>query len=385
MSGNSSGRNNLKKGVNKDEARQKRVEVTVELRKKSRDAQLQKRRAAATGSPSGSGMGPAAGPGQNDKLTPQEIQHLLANLPRLRQMCSPQAPVEMQLKAVTDFRKLLSVERDPPIEQIINCGVVPRLVQLLQPTQLNDPNVFKLQFEAGWALTNIASGESKHTQCVVTHGALPLFIRLLQSEDMDVKEQAVWALGNIAGDSPTYRNDSLDAGIIPHLLKIFTPQARLSMLRNATWAVSNLCRGKPQPDFNVVRHVLPVLSRLIMSQDHEVLTDAFWALSYLSDDSSEDDERIQGVIEAGVCPRLVQCLSHHKSAVQVPVLRTVGNIVTGNDKQTQAILECNPLPLLKNLLAHNRRSVRKEACWTISNITAGTTEQIDVVINGKHH
>lgn len=153
------------------------------------------------------------------------------------------------------------------------------------------------------------------------------------------------------------------------------------MLRNATWAVSNLCRGKPQPDFAVVRPVLPVLAKLIMTKDHEVLTDAFWALSYLSDDSSPNDERIQGVIEAGVCERVVQCLSHHKPAVQVPVLRTVGNIVTGNDKQTQAILECKPLPLLLNLLSHTRKSVRKEACWTISNITAGTKEQIELVIN----
>ena len=36
-----------------------------------------------------------------------------------------------QSDAATKFRKLLS-EKNPPIEQVIECGVVPRFVQFLQ-------------------------------------------------------------------------------------------------------------------------------------------------------------------------------------------------------------------------------------------------------------
>jgi importin subunit alpha-1 len=361
-------RKEFKKGTELEETRRRREDEAIQIRKKERDEQLARRRRMqdedgtqpTQAAASGSGA-PAAYSGAADiSILPQLLQAMITG------------DVGVKFQATQQVRKLLSIEKTPPIQPVIEIGMVPHLVQFIQQDSLPD-----LQFEAAWALTNIASGNADQTKCVVDAGTIPLFIRMLGSANIDVKEQAVWALGNIAGDSPQLRDMCLRNAVIPALLDVFRTSDKVSILRNATWCLSNLCRGKPQPVLEAIEPALPVLANVLHSTDSEVVTDALWALSYISDGPNE---RIEKVIESGVCRRLTELLGHQNSLVVTPALRAVGNIVTGDDRQTQVIIQSGALPKLLHLLYHPRRNIRKETCWTISNITAGSREQIQQVI-----
>ncbi|KAK3198062.1 hypothetical protein Dsin_021477 [Dipteronia sinensis] len=195
--------------------------------------------------------------------------------------------VNLQLEAATQFRKLLSIECIPPIEKVIQVRIIAHFVRFL-----------------------------KRFDCL--------------------QLQAMWALVNVANHSPRYRDLVLGCGALLPLLPLLKDHAKLPMLRNATWTLLNFCWGKPQPPFYLqIKHAFPALAQLIHLHDEEVLTDACWALSYLSDGTND---KIQAVIEAGVCPRLVEFLTHPSPSVLIPALRTVGNIVSGDDLQTRVLM-----------------------------------------------
>ncbi len=112
----------------------------------------------------------------------------------------------------------MEVISNPPTQFLVDSGVVLKFVQSLKAYNDN-----RLQHEAARALTNICSHE-EHVATVISHAAVPILIDLLESSqaDINVKEQAIWVLGNIISDSESNnRKMVLSLGALTKMLPFF--------------------------------------------------------------------------------------------------------------------------------------------------------------------
>ncbi|CAO3587448.1 unnamed protein product [Absidia cylindrospora] len=282
---------------------------------------------------------------------------------------------EQQYTATVYFRKLVSMEENPLIQQLIDADIVPKVVEFLEsPHEL-------LQYESLWIIINVASGTSSQTGVVVQAGVVPILVKLLSSTKITTKEMAAWALGNIAGNGPESQDCVLEHGALVPVLAILREHDNISMTRTLSWLLLNLCRGtKAQPNWDIISPTLASLTKLLYLPDEDIISNICWVLLKVV---TGKNERIQTLVDSMVCGRLVHLLAYSSIDVQVAAVHLVGAIASGTELQTQVTINCGALPALSSLLLGDMANLRRLACWVLSNITAGSSAQVQAVIENN--
>lgn len=369
-------RNTFKHGVDKKEARRIRESHTESIRKKKKDEQMMAKRRRQSTATNQIGMPPLVNARSKDNQT------LLPYIRKYVSQFESQNHNE-RLTAVSCVRKLLSRNTDPPTQEVIQCGGIKPLIKCLDPRGPTD-----LQFEASWALANIASGTTEQTLLVANSGAIPCFIQLLDSPNAEVRDQAVWALGNFTGESEQMRDFIFQKGGVMKLCRLVPKDLNLMERRHLVqivWCLSNLCRGtKPFINPQFVAPMYPYLVHIMkQTQDEEVLRDMIWAWNYISEDITSL-HKAEAIIKSPVCGLLISYLGkQYSTKIQVPTLRTLGNLIVGSDEQTQAVLDQGLLRALQPLIRHESVLTRKEVFWILSNIAGGTSAQIRLLLRAN--
>ncbi|CAG9330210.1 unnamed protein product [Blepharisma stoltei] len=276
----------------------------------------------------------------------------------------------LQLEGLQFIRKELSQKDNPPINEIINSGICRRILDLAS-TMPDD----EFLFEATWVFSNILSGNSKQTAYLVNLDVIPFLFRLFDKTNDDIKDQVMWAFGNIAGDNTNWRDLIISNENFGYIIDLCNNMnfSNRNMIKTCSWAVSNFLRGSPQP---VVEKVLPFvrfLKRIIVElEEQEILTDALWGCFYITELHSS----LEAFQKKQFLEKIIRQLSTWKIELLTASLKTIGNITSQMENSFSVLFRLGFLEKIDSLLCHQKRTIRKEACWILSNMS---TESCDVV------
>lgn len=225
---------------------------------------------------------------------------------------------------IVKLRKSLSAQIATPIERALQLGVLPYLIELVKQDQ--HP---QLKIQATWSITNLATGTTLQTQKLVDKGVIPLFIQLLSRTDLDLVEQAVWGLGNIAGDGIEFRDIVAMNNTMALYVNLFdqVKQINQKMKEQIIWAASNLCRGKPGPDLDRVSVGLNMFAEgLCTSSKTGTIIDCSWSLMAICRKAT-----IQRFGSLHLCERLVELLYNEHTMIQQPIAKIVSSYINNSE------------------------------------------------------
>ncbi|ELW50110.1 Importin subunit alpha-2 [Tupaia chinensis] len=356
------------KGKDSTEMRRQRIAVNVELRKAKKDDQMLKRRSVSSF--------------PNDATSP--LQENLNNQGTVNWSVDDIVKgingnkLESQLQATQAARKLLSRDDDvvcdatvdevynllhcstPCVaghsphslllhlkvslgEHIIQAGLIPKFVSFLDRNDYSPT-----QFESARALTSIASGTSEQTKAVVDGGAIPAVISLLASPHTHSSEQAVRALGNIAGDGSVFwdlvikaignivtgtdeqTQVVIDAGALAVFPSLLT-NSKTNIQKEATWTMSNITAGRQDQIQQVVNHRLVLfLVGMLSKADFKTRKEAVWAVTNYTSDRTV--EQIVYLVHCGIIEPLMNLLPAKDTKIILVILDAISNIFQAAEK-----------------------------------------------------
>jgi hypothetical protein len=346
----------FKKGLNSDSGTRRRNEEATQIRKNKRNDKLSKRRKENTFELYDN----------NSDIDHDWIKGIYSHDP------------DTVLQSLVYIRKKLSQRNNPPIGQVVSTGIVPKILEYV--SYIKYP---KHQIEATWILTNMISGDSD-TTCRIVNGTpiVNYMLKTLHTDNMELQDQAIWCLANIAGEKPIYCDQIIKLGGIDMLIQIVTKQIRdysskhTRFLSTTVWALQNIFRDTNVPLDSGIK-LLPLISEMYkICTDITIISDLGWLLVYISKLFPDHSLFFStGVVN----PKWLELLNHKDKSVSVPILRVCGNMVAGSDETTQKILDMGLLDYITKFIL--LKDQLKETCWIISNITAGTCKQIQMVID----
>jgi importin subunit alpha-6/7 len=266
---------------------------------------------------------------------------------------------------------------DPPIQHIVSTGCVDSLIQILRNSTEES-----VKSNTIWCLTNIATGDHVQTGSVVK--AVPELLQIITGASDELREQACWTIGNIAGDSDKYRSVLIANGSVRPLLDFLTAATTTtitttttpnSMAQTAAWTLSNLARGTTPAGAFIETGSINLLLSLLTIGDKNISVEVWWIFSFLT---AKDIGSVDILIQQGLIQILEQTIANLNSndITSIPVIRVLGNLTSGPQHWLDVLLTSEIILLsisrICSTIDSGEKSVLKETMWSLANILGGS-------------
>lgn len=239
---------------------------------------------------------------------------------------------------------------------------------------LLDPKApLTMQRQAMDCCINIACGNTPIVQAFVnTKGVMPNVLRSCLSTDPELAENALWTLGNVVADGPTFRGAALRYGLLNILQKqVNNPVVKIRI--NVSYLVAICCTVVEDQPLPLSCHV-PMLKLIhigLRDTNVEVVTNAANALKKMTVFGYyQEEEQYAPLCQAGLGPMLMYMVDNPRpEAVRRCGFTVIGRLVACTDpKFTDLMLNLPLMPYLIQGLSSPDAKIRQHVGWIFSNL-----------------
>jgi hypothetical protein len=211
---------------------------------------------------------------------------------------------------------------------------------------------------------------------MVATGVLDLLVRNMQHDNLDMLENIVGTLGNIACFNG--REDSLIAsGAVPSLVRVLQGEreGRDGVVERTAGAIGNIATSNQSRQVLLQAGAMAPLVTLLASPNEAVRENAAWAVSNLVT-SPSPPQALPQLFECRAHPLLIATLSSKSSAAQTYALQTLC-YMTHSWVYREDVVEAGAVPLAVDLLCSSSVATRQAAAALVSNLSwSASTRQL---------
>ncbi|KAJ6240628.1 importin alpha subunit [Anaeramoeba flamelloides] len=245
---------------------------------------------------------------------------------------------EEMFESIHCIRLLLGIEVDPPIEEIINAGFLPILIDFLNYKEE------KFRIEAAWAISNITTSGYKYRNLLMKEQILPIFTKLLLSENDGTHEHI--------------------QNFLTIIQKLLVSEDE-EILSNTCWIFFDLIQKGDSSIYSYIHNTTyKLLVQLLAHESISIQTPLLYCIIKFFKENYKTETLFTSVL----IRNLLKLLQNGTNKQKSDICYFFSNVFVLTPTQLDMILKNNYIPVLMEIVQNGNEKLKQAAACVLSNL-----------------